>query len=163
MRQLEEALDRRVLAGGHLPERLQLDLGHERGRVAGGRGRRSGGGRRGFLSPGEPSPDPDARPDPDDDQEHRGCPHRQRTPEPRRPWPRRRRLLPRAVPPGLALAPPETHEEPTRFALALRPLPAVLLDAEPPGRQVRVQGFDGLGRHLELALDVPDPAHRSSV
>ncbi|MEK7838563.1 MAG: PAS domain-containing protein, partial [candidate division NC10 bacterium] len=73
------------------------------------------------------------------------------------------RLLPRAVPPGLALAPPETHEEPTHFALALRPLPAVLLGAEPPGRQVRVQGFDGLGRHLELALDVPDPAHRSSV
>jgi hypothetical protein len=67
------------------------------------------------------------------------------------------------VPPGLALAAPETHEEPTRFALALRPLAAVLLGAEPSGRQVRVQGVDGLGRDLELALDVSDPAHRSSV
>jgi hypothetical protein len=67
------------------------------------------------------------------------------------------------VPPGLALALLETHEEPARFALALRPLPAVLLDAEPPGSQVCVQGFDGFGRQLELALDVPVPAHRSSV
>src|SRR3972149_4905218 len=134
MRQLEEALDRRVLARGHLPERLQADLGPERGRVAGGRG---GGGGAGAgppapRPPGHPPPPPAPPPDPDHDQEHRGCPQRQRTPEPRRPWPRRRRLLPRAVPPGLALGPPETHEEPTRFALALHPPAACRPPRAPP-------------------------------
>jgi hypothetical protein len=41
----------------------------------------------------------------------------------------------------------------------LCPPPAVLIAVEPPGREVRVQGVDGLQRRVETPLDLLDATH----
>ena len=110
-------------------------------------------------APAEPSNAQHAGADTDDEQEHADCHDHRRTLQPPGPPRRRRRRLPRPARLRFALGSSEAHQEATTFALVLRPLPAVLIGVEPPGRQVRVQGVDGLQRRLEAPLDLLDAAH----
>jgi hypothetical protein len=61
---------------------------------------------------------------------------------------------------GDALSASEAHEKPTALALVIGPPAAVVIGAQPPGRQVGVQGLDRLQRRFQATLDLFDVTHR---